>query len=94
MGLNSRLSLEKSFGLLSLATLGMIAIACVPNVKTESTGATIKANKQAENQIKTTVQVADSMDLEVETVREINKLNSRAMTASSFDEEVGPEGTK
>ncbi len=50
------LRIEKLFGMISLAVLGLVAIACVPS--------------------KPVVPAAPPIDLEVDAVREVEKINS------------------
>lgn len=67
------LKLEKAFGLVSVAALGLIAMACVPNVKSEPNAPTkIEATEKLERNDQAL------MDDEIETIRQINEMNAHA----------------
>ena len=64
------LKIEKIFGMISLATLGFLAISCVPNVKDTPVARHAEAIEASTQEL--------PIDLEVDAVRQVELMNAQA----------------
>lgn len=62
-------TIDRLFGLLSVAMLGLFAIACVPNVKAEPFKPAAAVSSPA-------IELDPSINLELDTVEQVNAINS------------------